>query len=113
MNKNVIGAFILLTLTTGKAFADESDSLKVVDIEAITVIATPKESRKLREQPCASTQLSQQDLQNKQINSVKNLTAIVPNFYIPDYGSKLSSALYIPGIGSRTNTPTKGLYVDK
>lgn len=112
MNKNVIGAFILLTLTTGKAFADESDSLKVVDIEAITVIATPKESRKLREQPCASTQLSQQDLQNKQINSVKNLTAIVPNFYIPDYGSKLSSALYIRGIGSRTNTPSIGLYVD-
>lgn len=105
-------ALALIFLSTGKVLADEADTLKVVDIEAVTIVAAPKESRKLRELPNAVTLLSQQDLQNAQINSVKNLTAIVPNFYIPDYGSKLSSALYIRGIGSRTNTPSVGLYVD-
>ena len=105
-------ALALVFLSTGKILADEADTLKVVDIEAVTVVAAPKESRKLRELPNAVTLLSQQDLQNAQINSAKNLTAIVPNFYIPDYGSKLSSALYIRGIGSRTNTPSVGLYVD-
>ncbi len=112
MNKCSMLTLALTLLSTGKVLADEADTLKVVDIEAVTVVAAPKESRKLRELPNAVTLLSQQDLQNAQINSVKNLTAIVPNFYIPDYGSKLSSALYIRGIGSRTNTPSVGLYVD-
>ena len=31
---------------------------------------------------------------------------------MPDYGSSLTSALYIRGIGSRINTPAVGLYVD-
>lgn len=32
--------------------------------------------------------------------------------FIPDYGSRLTSAVYIRGIGSRINTPSVGLYVD-
>ena len=31
---------------------------------------------------------------------------------MPDYGSKITSAVYIRGIGSRINTPAVGLYVD-
>ena len=45
----------------------------------------PKENRKLREQPTAVTLLSQQDMQNAQVNSIKNLTSVVPNMFIPDY----------------------------
>ena len=44
--------------------------------------------------------------------SLKELSAFVPNFYMPDYGSSLTSAAYIRGIGSRINTPAVGLYVD-
>ena len=83
-----------------------------MDVEEITVIAAPKENRKLREQPAAVTLLSQQDMQNAQVNSIKNLTSVVPNMFIPDYGSRLTSAVYIRGIGSRINTPSVGLYVD-
>ena len=56
--------------------------------------------------------LSQQDMQANQVNSIKSLTALVPNIFIPDYGSKLTSAIYIRGVGSRINTPSVGLYVD-
>ena len=31
---------------------------------------------------------------------------------MPDYGSKLTSPVYIRGIGSRINSPSVGLYVD-
>ena len=31
---------------------------------------------------------------------------------MPDYGSRLTSAMYIRGIGSRINTPAVGMYVD-
>lgn len=112
MNRYRICALILTFLTTGNMLAEEVDTLKVVDVEEILVIATPKENRKLREQPTAVTLLSQQDMQASQVNTIKNLTALVPNMFIPDYGSRLTSAVYIRGIGSRINTPSVGLYVD-
>lgn len=89
-----------------------ADTLKVVDVEEVTIIAAPKENRKLRELPAAVTLLSQQAMRNAQVNSIKQLTAVVPNLFIPDYGSRLTSAIYIRGIGSRINTPSVGLYVD-
>ena len=110
--KNILIALTLLT--TGTAWGEDlpKDSLKVVDIEEVVVIATPKENRKLRELPVAATVLSQENMRANQINSVKNLTGIVPNLFIPDYGSKLTTSIYIRGIGSRINTPSVGLYVD-
>ena len=110
--KNMMLALALLT--TGTVWAEDfpKDSLKVVDIEEVVVIATPKENRKLRDLPIAATVLSQENMRANQVNSVKNLTGIVPNLFIPDYGSKLTTSIYIRGIGSRINTPSVGLYVD-
>ena len=96
----------LTLLTTGTTWAEDfpKDSL---------VIATPKENRKLRELPAATTVLSQKDMQANQVNSVKRLSGLIPNIFIPEYGSKLTTSIYIRGIGSRINTPAIGLYVDK
>ena len=73
--KNIL--IVLTLLTTGTAWGEDfpKDSLKVVDIEEVVVIAAPKENRKLRELPMASTLLSQKDMQANQIKSVKNLSA--------------------------------------
>lgn len=113
MKKSVILSLLFFSFAP-IVLAEEvaKDSLKVIDIEEIIVIGEPKENRKLREQPTAVTLLSQQDMQINQVKSIKNLTAIVPNIFVPDYGSKLTSAIYIRGIGSRINTPSVGLYVD-
>lgn len=104
----------LTLLTTGTTWAEDfpKDSLKVVDIEEVVVIATPKENRKLRELPAATTVLSQKDMRANQVNSVKRLSGLIPNIFIPEYGSKLTTSIYIRGIGSRINTPAIGLYVD-
>ena len=104
----------LTLLTTGTTWAEDfpKDSLKVVDIEEVVVIATPKENRKLRELPAATTVLSQKDMQANQVNSVKRLSGLIPNIFIPEYGSKLTTSIYIRGIGSRINTPAIELYVD-
>ena len=66
MNRYRILAGIFCLLATGNVLAEEADTLKVVDVEEITVIAAPKENRKLREQPAAVTLLSQQDMQAAQ-----------------------------------------------
>lgn len=112
MEKSKLFAFALALLSIGNVCAEEVDTLKIVDVEEVLIIAAPKENRKLRELPNAVTLLSQQDMQAAQVNSIKNLTALVPNIFIPDYGSRLTSAVYIRGIGSRINTPSVGLYVD-
>ena len=54
----------LMLLTTGTAWAEDfpKDSLKIVDIEEVVVIATPKENRKLRDLPVAATVLSQDNM---------------------------------------------------
>ncbi|KAA6344738.1 Pesticin receptor [termite gut metagenome] len=83
-----------------------------ISVEDIIVVGSLKESGNLREQPLSVTILSPEDTRREGIISMKNLTAIVPNIFIPDYGSKLTSAIYIRGIGSRMNTPAVGLYVD-
>ncbi|MCD8081799.1 MAG: TonB-dependent receptor [Bacteroides sp.] len=113
MKRNSI-SILLIYVSALLARAEEypKDSLRIVDMEEVVVIASPKENRKLREQPTSVTLLSQQDMQANQVTSIKNLTAVVPNLFIPDYGSKLTSAIYIRGIGSRINTPSVGLYVD-
>lgn len=112
MEKSKLLTFALALLSIGNVCAEEVDTLKIVDVEEVLIIAAPKENRKLRELPNAVTLLSQQDMQAAQVNSIKNLTALVPNIFIPDYGSRLTSAVYIRGIGSRINTPSVGLYVD-
>ena len=88
------------------------DTTKVIDIEEVVVIATPKENNRLRQQASSSTSLSQNEMRNNSVTSVKALSGLVPNLFIPDYGSKLTTSVYVRGIGSRINTPAVGLYVD-
>lgn len=92
--------------------ATESDSLKVVDIETITIVSQPKSHIPLQQQPLAATLVGAKVLKEHNVHSIKALTGLTPNLFIPDYGSSLTSAIYIRGIGSRINTPAVGLYVD-
>lgn len=105
-------ALLLGVCFVSYAQAEEIDTLRVVDIEEVTIVASPKETGKLRQMPIGVTLLSQQQLKDAHVNDVKGLTSVVPNLFIPDYGSRLTSAMYIRGIGSRINTPAVGLYVD-
>ncbi|MDR2130830.1 MAG: TonB-dependent receptor [Odoribacteraceae bacterium] len=76
------------------------------------VIVSAKETAPRERAPNAVTPLAAKQLERAGTRSLKQLTARVPNFYMPDYGSKLNSPLYIRGIGSRTGSPAVGLYVD-
>ena len=95
-----------------KTYTIPEDTTKVIDIEEVVVIASPKETSKLRQLPTSVSLISQKDMQANHITSLKSASSIVPNFFMPDYGSRLTSAMYIRGIGSRINTPAVGMYVD-
>ncbi len=80
-------------------------------IEDIIVTAN-KTIEKARNIPASISTLSGYQKRNKQINTLTDLTSVTPGFHMPDYGTSLTSPIYIRGIGTRINEPTVGLYVD-
>lgn len=61
--------------------------------------------------PGASTFLMRR-IEERGIASPKNLSAVVPGLNIPDYGTSMTSTIYVRGLGSRMDNPVIGLYVD-
>ena len=115
MKKHILLAMAILASSHAmaeKTYTIPEDTTKVIDIEEVVVIASPKETSKLRQLPASVSLISQKDMQTNRITSLKSASSIVPNFFMPDYGSRLTSAMYIRGIGSRINTPAVGMYVD-
>lgn len=49
---------------------------------------------------------------NYKTRDLRELSSYIPNFVMPNYGSRLSSAMYVRGIGSRVNSPAVGIYLD-
>lgn len=90
----------------------ENDTSRVIDLDEVVVISQPKEAFQLRLQPVSSSVFSQSMLNNLQIDNVQTLSRYVPSFIMPSYGSRLTSSMYIRGIGSRVNNTAVGLYVD-
>lgn len=95
-----------------KALPEINDSIWMQYNTDEVVIVAFKSNNKLSVQPVSASLLSATMIEDRNINTIKDLTAHVPNFFMPDYGSKLTSPVYIRGIGSRINSPSVGLYVD-
>ena len=98
-----LGAALVLNTATLNA---QKDTLREV------VIESSKENRQLREQPLSVSIVSKQALEKNRVFSLKDLNSFVPNFYAPKYGSKITSSIYVRGIGSRINSSAVGVYVD-
>ncbi len=89
-----------------------SDSSRIHDIDEVVVVAQPKETVRLRQQPVSSSSYSHTDLQRLHVADLRALSSYVPSLTMPAYGSRLTSSIYVRGIGSRINNPAVGLYVD-
>ena len=89
-----------------------ADSSTTVDIDEVVVVASPKQTSKLRNTATSVSLFSGMDMNSARIQTMSGLNGLTGNFFMPQYGSKLSSAVYIRGIGSRINTPAVALYVN-
>lgn len=90
---------------------DEKSNTNDVELNEIVVQAS-RTSTKQKEMPASVSIISASSLELNEMNTLNNSTAFIPNFYMPDYGTKLTSPVYIRGIGSRINAPSVGMYVD-
>lgn len=91
---------------------NEPDTIKTYTLDDIVITSSVKETNELRFLPGTISVLSPQMINNRQIDALKDIGTFVPNLYIPDYGAKLTSAIYIRGIGARSSGQSIGLYVD-
>lgn len=106
-------ASFLSALAFAFAISETSqDTLKTVSLDEINVISYIKETGTLRQQPASTTYLSNFQLTNNGASGIKSIGTLAPNLFMPDYGSKQTSAIYMRGVGSRIGTPSVGLYVD-
>jgi outer membrane receptor protein involved in Fe transport len=88
------------------------DTIKTFNIDEIVVTSSSKETNKLRTLPGSVSVLSPQQISARQVTSIKDISSFVPNLFMPDYGARLTSAIYIRGIGARSSGQSVGLYVD-
>ena len=96
-----------------KAFAEEADSTAKRPVELNEVIVQSfKQSGNLNFLPISASTINKTEIQNRNILDIKDISSFIPNLFMPDYGSKLTSPVYIRGIGSKINDPSVGLYVD-
>ncbi len=102
-----------MSLIAAPVAAEElADTSKVVDLDEVVVVAQPKDQVRLRLQPVSSNVFGSEQLQQLNVRDLSQLSQYVPSFVMPAYGSRLTSSMYVRGIGSRVNSPAVGVYYD-
>lgn len=80
-------------------------------LDELDVIAVKGHSN-YRMRPISGNHLSSARAQSLGVVGVKGMSDVVPNFYVPDYGSRITSSIYVRGIGARMDQPAVGLTID-
>ncbi|MDH8701230.1 iron complex outermembrane receptor protein [Dysgonomonadaceae bacterium PH5-43] len=88
------------------------DTIMSHALNEVIISSSTKETNDIKTMPGSVSILTPNLIEGRKIVNVKDLSTVVPNFFIPDYGSKLSVPIYIRGIGERTTGQSAGMYVD-
>ncbi|MDL2252249.1 TonB-dependent receptor [Odoribacter sp. OttesenSCG-928-J03] len=80
-------------------------------LEETTVVSEKRAANPI-DLPIAVSVLKTMDIPVKNNLDIRSLSGLIPNFYMLEYGLKLSTPVFIRGIGTPTANPTIGLYVD-
>lgn len=100
----------IIIMCSFPATAEESvDTVLTLGEVSVTGI---KQTLDIKSLPVASTVVGEDELQKLNIVTMKGVSEVAPNFYIPDYGSRMTSSIYVRGIGARIDQPVIGLNVD-
>lgn len=112
----LMGLVVCMGMSAESVWAEKErvqpDTLKTYNIDEVVITSSTKETNDLRTLPGAVSILTPLQIKGRQMQSLKDLRSFVPNLYISDYGAKLTSAIYIRGVGARSSGQTVGLYVD-
>lgn len=97
------------TVRTHDEAPEAIDTAVVMDNVQVTAI---KQGLTLRNRPVAASVVGRETIERRGVTAIKELSQLVPNFHIPDYGSRMTSSVYVRGLGARIDQPVMGLNVD-
>lgn len=92
-------------------YVTDTSRIRQVELDEV-IISSFKSSSDISGLPVAGSKIDRLAIESRNIAGIKDVGSLVPNLFIPDYGSKLTSPVYIRGIGAKINSPSIGLYVD-
>lgn len=96
-------------LHASDAGSTPADTTILVDKVQVTAV---KQGLVLRSQPVAASIVGQRAIERGHVGALKDLSQQVPNFHAPDYGSRMTSSIYVRGLGARIDQPVMGLNID-
>lgn len=79
----------------------ENDTTRLSVLLDEAFVTTTRTATLRRNLPSSVSIVAGHTLEQQQVRGIKELNASIPNLYMPDYGSALSTPIYIRGIGSR------------
>ena len=107
---------ILLVAAIFSSVAIKAENIPVekMDTVALTeiVVQASRDQSKLKSLSSSVSVINSKQIETLGISTLTDITSTVANLFMPDYGSKLTSPIYIRGVGSRINAPSVGLYID-
>lgn len=103
--------WLVIALAWSSAMAQspdyQTDTLQLDDIEVTAI----KQSG-TAVQGASVTLLSRRQVEQNAVMGSKTMAEMVPNLFLPDYGSRMTSTIYVRGIGARIDQPAMGLNID-
>lgn len=106
--KKIVLLLLLPSILSSFSQSIHSDTIQIREI----IIEANKSKIKLQKIPVSASYLSATSIDELKIHDLADLNGFIPNLFIPDYGSRYNAPIFIRGIGSRTDEPSVGLYVD-
>lgn len=108
----VVSAFFVPVLLFAGS-SEPTDTLTRLEkaIGEVTVTAI-KQAADLTLHPVAGTVVNRAQVERLNIASVRGVSELAPNVYMPQYGSRMTSSIYVRGIGARIDQPVVGLNID-
>jgi outer membrane receptor protein involved in Fe transport len=110
MNKLIVATLSGILFHVSVAMASEIpvDTVMLQEVEVSAIKQNMVNAKKAG----AYTLVDSKQLQNLNIKALKGISDVVPNLYIPDYGSRITSSIYVRGLGARMDQPAVGLIID-
>ena len=123
IRNRLVGAVTLVLLLFAGQFAANADNLPytthhatllgadtLVSMQSIEVSAIKQNDSAL--EAASTTTLNAKEVEQRAIYGVKDALSHAPNLFMPNYGSRMTSSIYVRGMGTRIEQPVVGLNID-
>ena len=112
MHRQFLILFFFIFIIGNSVAQSNPDSVVAMIVMDEFVISSIKQGLELKNKPLSADVLHLETIERNRTVSIKDASHFAPNLYIPDYGSRITSSIYVRGMGARIDNPVIGLNVD-